>query len=214
MLVRDLIAKADVDAQTELVCAQKAEYEKPYDKEKVKNSQKEFINMLLSLTPNVDDSNVIVFEKGYDNYDDEIEEMLYATMYERKDIKKYLDTVEGKTFPIEEIDETMSAKEAEKLTKSLFDAFPTPTRYGFEFSEWEDILGWSVYEENIQEFGLQKCIHELLHEMSFNGMTREQQEKRRKELEESTKELKEIQNLPEEERKEYLHTLEDLFELF
>ena len=44
-------------------------------------------------------------------------------------------------------------EELKKLRKT-FDDFPQA--YAFEFEEWETILGWDVYEGNLEELGLLK----------------------------------------------------------
>lgn len=204
MIVQDFLRKADIDRQVDIICRNQPDYEPPYDKDIVKAAQKKFVDMLLSLTPKTGTS-VIIFERQWDDWDDKIEEHVAAELYEIDDVKEYLARDRGEVhFEAEGLD----AEEMRNLIKTESEGMPQA--YAYEFSEWEDILGWQVCEDNLDEFDVQECIYAILYEMSFNGMTRESQNERRQELDDSIKESKAIDELPEEERAKHYISFEDM----
>ena len=213
MIVQDLLRKAILNRQVEIICEKKESWKEEYDKEKIRKVQHDFLETLLSLKPNENkEGNIIVMEKYWDTdcyNDDKIYSYISPEMYIKKDIKKYLKKIKNLECPIKEYNENASSGELKELLKKFPDR---PVAYAYYFSEWEDILGWDVYEGNLDEFDLQDCIYGLLFELSFNGTTKEMQDERRKELDNSIKESEEIHNLPEEEQKKRLKSLDDLKE--
>ena len=87
-----------------------------------------------------------------------------------------------------------------------------PEAFAYEFSPWEKILGAQVLPKNYERIGKDEFLASALYEMSFNGMTRERQDERRGELSDAIAEHEIIQNMPPEERKKHLFTLEDVME--
>lgn len=206
MIVQDFLRKVDIDKQVELICNNQADYEKPYDKKYVKEVQTQFINTLLSLTPEYED-NIIIFEKYWADWNDIPEEYIASELYEKKELINYLNKNKNKNCPVDNFNENDRNENLEKLLKQ-FDKMPQS--YAFEFTEWEKILGWEICEDNLEEFDIQECIYAILSEMSFNGITRESQEERREKLEESVKQHEEIMKLPEEERDKHYISLEEI----
>lgn len=207
MIVQDFLRKANIERQVEIICRNQPDYEPPYDRNIVRVAQKKFIDMLLNLTPK-SDASVIVFERQWDDWDDKIEERVSAELYEIEDIKRYLH--ENRDETNFDVDEAMDTEDMKALMKR--ERKDMPQGYGYEFSEWEDILGWQICEENLDEFDIQECIYAILYEMSFNGMTREHQQERRQELDESIREAKELEKLPEEEREKHYISYEAMKE--
>ena len=87
-----------------------------------------------------------------------------------------------------------------------------PQAVGYFFSPWEECLAAEVNEENLERIGIDPVVEAFLHELSFNGMTEESQEKRRNELDESIKDTDEILKLPKEEQDKHFHSIKDFFE--
>lgn len=208
MLVQDLIKKADYKEQARLICERQPDYEKPYDRDIVENNMKKFIETLVDLTPKDDKKEHIMI---YEKYWDDEEEYTSLELYIREDILNCIKEIDGKELPVtEDYSLDMSSEELRELCRK----FNFPQGYGYEFNEWEETLGYEVYEGNLTKENIQDCIYDVLFEMSFNGMTREHQEERRKELDDSIKEVEEIRKLPEEEQKKHFHTLDDLYDEF
>ena len=215
MLVKDFILNnVNIDKQVEIICNNQVDYEKevkPYNKDKVKEVQIYFINKLSNIEPIIEDS-IIIFEKMYDIDDEDIiQESTTCSLYHKKELKNYLtnnsSNIHNKKYE-EPIDDTLLT--SDELATKVHEIHDFPSSYGFIFTEWEHILGWEVYEGNLDKFDIQECIYSLLYEMSFNGITNESQEERRQELDESIKESEYIQSLPEEEREKHYISMEDM----
>ena len=209
MIVQELLKKCDFDAIARLVCDNKPSYEPPYDLEKVKHAYKKFVDMLLTLKPE-SSNKIIIFEKHWWD-DDEIAETVEAELYEYEDfIAKRKDLLNSPR--VEMINyENLPVKDL----KEIISNFPQiPQAYAYEFNEWETTLGYNVFEENYSKFNLQECIYSVLHEMSFNGMSKESQIERREELENSAKHLDEILQLPKEEQKKHFVPAEESHKMF
>lgn len=82
-----------------------------------------------------------------------------------------------------------------------------PESYGYEFSKWEDILGAEIVVPSVKQYGTNEFLADVLFEMSFNGMSREQQEERREILNQSIAEIEKLKELPEEENDKNLKAL-------
>ncbi len=84
--------------------------------------------------------------------------------------------------------------------------------YGFEFSAWEDTLGAEVYMDSVERFGMIPFLVDALEEYSFNGLTREDQQERRDELDASIQEYEEIKKLPKEEQEKHFRPIDEFFD--
>lgn len=209
MTVKDLIAKADIDRQVEIVCREEGES----DQKKVRDTQSYFINMLLSLEPKKE-NNFIVFEKYWDTMnEDKIEPFITPELYHKDELVHFLPSIKDIPCPIgeNEYNESMTSKELKALWKR-FDIFPIA--YAIDFIEWEEILGTEVYEGNLEELDIQECIYSLLYEMSFNGITKEDWEERLDELTETIEKNEALLSLPEEERESHFVSWDDVKERF
>lgn len=213
MIVQELLKQADLNKQVELICNSQPSYEKPYDKEIVRENMDDFINMLLTLKPNKNKDNIIVYEKYWDtDLDDDIKEYSVSELYKKESFLACLDKVKNMEVPVTDYSLDMSKDELKAL---VMQCDFVPEGYAYEFNDWEDTLGYEVYMGNLSdESDKQNAIYNILYEMSFNGMTRDSQTERQEELEKSVKETDELLKLPKEEQKKHFKTLDDLFELF
>lgn len=91
-----------------------------------------------------------------------------------------------------------------------------PVCYACEFTPWEQLLAAAVYPQNYvlgteddPEYNTQNFIFSILWEMSFNGLTAEEQEAERAKLDRAIAESERIAQLPEEEQERYYHALND-----
>ena len=212
MIVQEFLKQADIEKQVKLIMASQSSYEEPYDKDKVRENMTEFINMLLTLTPKVSDDYIMIYQKYYDtDIDDEIKEYSIMELYKKDELQKSLDKIHGMENPVTYYNESMSKDDLKGLVQK-YDFMPHG--YGYEFNEWEETLGYEVYTKNLTEENIQEALYNILYEMTFNGMTRETQEERKNELDDSIKETEELLKLPEEEQKKHFKDAKELFELF
>ena len=158
-----------------------------YTQETCEAVLKKFADMLCSLTPKPSKDIMLAvpcFEDGKWSTE--------ANLYIKEEFAEKFKEYNGKT----EIDiKAIPSEEAIEITKAIYECMPQS--YGYEFSEWEEILGAEVYPENYEKIGKEGFVSAVLFELSFNGMTRESQEERRKELDESIREAEEIKKLQE-----------------
>lgn len=207
MTVQELLKQSDFDAQARLVCERETTFSgKKYDFDKVKASYREFVQMLLSLEakPSKD---FILFERYWWDDDDGIKETVESELYEYDNFVSVGKDLMDLEYDCSNVSFDMPLVELEKHVSE----FPSlPQTFAYEFTEWETILGYQVYEENFKKFDVQDCIYAVLYEMSFNGMDRESQLERKEELDASVAEVDEIMALPEEERDCRLHSFDDV----
>ena len=206
MIVQDLLKQCDFDTQTKLVCSRKPDYEPPYDPIKIKSAYEKFVNMLLSLKA-VPSNDFILFEKYWWDDDDKILETVEAELYEYENFKNAGKDILESGFIYKDIPDDLTTSEI----KEMLSEYPElPFTYAYEFTEWEKVLGYQVFEENFHNFDIQECIYAILYEMSFNGMDRDSQIERKEELNKSIEEVEKIMKLPEEEQSKHLHSFDDV----
>lgn len=214
MRVKELLREADIDKQVELVLKRQPDYEKPYDKEVVKQNLTEFLAMLDTLTPKDSEDDaapyVMVAEKYYDtDFDDNIQCYTNMELYSKKEL---ISCIENLPAVIPVVPDNLEELTSEEVKQVLNELPSNPIGYGYEFTEWEEVLNFEVLyiPEGAER---QEYISDILYEMSFNGMTRDSQVERREELEASIKESEEIRKLPKEEQEKHYHSIDELFDV-
>ena len=149
----------------------------------------------------------MIFTNTWDGFGDEVEEYVDVSLYEWSALRKYAESSLQKTLQPQDSLKKMSAGELKEYYKRLYDN--VPTGFAFEFSPWQEILGYKVNIGNLRRQGLQDCIYAVLTEMTFNGMTEESQGERRQELDTSIKAFEEIEKLSLEEQKKHFRSFDD-----
>ena len=166
-----------------------------------KEQLKEFCKMLLTLTPKHSDDILIAIK-----YLEEGKSFVDANLYHKNEFMEKASLVLDKVvLPVEANASRKTIDEFLEVTQNL-----VPESYAYEFSEWEDILGAEVYEENYIRFGRVRFLAAVLYELSFNGFTREEQDERRADLDKTIAEMEQITALPPEEQRKYMHNLDEL----
>ena len=99
-------------------------------------------------------------------------------------LKEYLDILYGTEYD-----------EEHKATNSIL-----PSSYAYEFEDWENILRYKVYEDNVKQVGVAKFLSIILSEMSFFGFDEHYKRNQRDELSEMVDRVKEYQSLSDEEK--------------
>ena len=158
------------------------------------------------MTPNQESSDsVILFIRRYDALDDEMELLTESNVFRKEDLMNY--PVSKEILGLDA--HAMSTEEINALFEKM-KALPFITSYGYEFSPWEDWLGLDIDEDSLNACGTDEGLTDVLREMTFNGFTRESQDERRAELEESASHFDELMAMDEEERKEHLISWEEV----
>lgn len=160
-----------------------------------------FCEMLCGLTPKP--SEYVLLALPYIGFSREWE--IEAELIKKADFEKALELIEDKKFPIySENDTEERLSEINKKVRTWL-----PIAYAYEFSEWEEILGAEVFPDNFEQVK-DAFLSAVLYELSYNGMSRENHDERRKELDESIAEAKEILKLSKEERDRYIKSWDEI----
>ena len=175
------------------------------DQEGWKKAYEGWIKRLMEIDPDPSEKdNICIAIRMYDPLSDE-GEMVYSDIFRKDEIGRY------------EIDHRLLEADPDQMTDDEIQAFIDTLdghhidSYGYEFSPWSETLGVEVFMDSFYEHGLVDPIVSILEDMSFNGIWEEQQDERRKELEESAREVEEIMALPEEEREGRFVKASDVF---
>lgn len=83
----------------------------------------------------------------------------------------------------------------------------SPNSFALEFTNWTEWLGMDMDEKSLSEFTELEIISHCLYEMTFFGFD---QETIQEEMDEMEKEVEEIKNMTEEEKKTKLKSWDDL----
>lgn len=89
-----------------------------------------------------------------------------------------------------------------------------PESYAFEFSPWNEILGYEIDAHNACDVGAAELCAAVIWEMTFFGFDEAQVEVERQKLQEAAREAEEISKLPEEEQRKYYVPVEEVFAEF
>ena len=141
-------------------------------------------------------------------YIEEDGEFLDVCLYRKENLAADFNTA-SELAGVEDI-EGLAEEEIERLAHSN----ALPQSYAFEFSPWNEILGYEVDECNIWDVGVAEFCVGVLFEMTFLGFTEDVVEQERQKLYEFIQEAEEIQKLPEEERRKYYVSAEQVFAEF
>ena len=141
-------------------------------------------------------------------YIEEEGEFLDVCLYRKEDLAAGFDSA-SELAGIEGI-EGMTEEEIDRLAHSN----ALPQSYAFEFSPWNEILGYEIDERNARDVGIAEFCAGVLFEMTFLGFTEDVVEQERQKLYEAIREAEEIQKVPEEEWRKNDVPVEQLFAEF
>lgn len=86
----------------------------------------------------------------------------------------------------------------------------TPGSYGYEYLNWDIILGFKIDAHNAETFGKARLFANVLSEMTFFGLTEEVTEEARERVRKINASLNEIFALPPDEQSKYLASWEEV----
>ncbi|SEH37546.1 DUF6557 family protein [Selenomonas sp. KH1T6] len=207
MTVKELLQYVDMEQLVD------KEYEanenKPADRADVYKLWQTFLRKM-SEYPCQKSEDMLVFMRTWDGLGDEVEEFVDVSLYRRSDLDESHDKVPHVALLSEERLQQMSEEELIEYHKGVY--AEVPEGYAFDFTPWEEMLGFKVNIGNLRRVGLQECIHSVLTEMTFHGMMEDDQSERRQELDEAIEEIEEIRTLPQEEQEQHFKSYEDVCE--
>lgn len=165
-----------------------------YDVNEAAEDIKEFCEKLMNIEAKK--SEYIILALPY--YDEGISRVS-SYMFQKDELRDSLSDYSGLIFP--NLEDNLTDEELEKYLDAV-NAW-MPESYGYDFMDWDEVLGSEVLYDNIERMGKDDFIADVLFEMSFNGMTEERQKERLEQLEEALRETERIFSLPLEERIAY-----------
>ena len=124
--------------------------------------------------------------------------MLYAC----KDLHRFL-SGDPPRIDVAELD-AFSPEDMEQLLERV----DLPKENRFEFSPWNEVLGYKLDSQNLNDIGSLKFVAAIVYEMTFWGFTEEEAEAERKRLQEAVGESMLLQNYSLE--KEEKHSLREV----
>lgn len=96
--------------------------------------------------------------------DDNIVRLTATSLYDIKDIINKF-----KTFDF--IDDATAYALTEEKLKDMVQCKPLIQVWGFEFSDWKEVLGYHVHDKSIKRYGLERCMASILFEMTYCGFS-------------------------------------------
>ena len=172
---------------------------------------RKFIDNLPAAEEDSNEPGILLGRYVYDFIEKELS--VDVGVYYLDEIDKKLQYIEHvyhvcKATPVEE----MTDKEIEDFIESVKTTDPNesylPSGYAFEFTEWEEILGWEVDPINVESVGINKFLSYVLFEMTFNGFEEMSQQERREDMEKRIEEFEELRKLPIEEQEKHFVRLD------
>lgn len=85
-----------------------------------------------------------------------------------------------------------------------------PNSYGYEYLNWDVILGFKIDSHNAETFGKARLFANVLSEMTFFGLTEDMTEEAREKVRRINASLNEIFALPPDEQSKYLQSWEEV----
>lgn len=194
MIFQELLAGCDYHRIAEIWNCHCPEDEEPLNLGMVESAVEDYCKMLQGLEPKATDYVLLALENYVDGG-----KKVEAELMEYEAFREKLAVIRKRKLPAWEksADETQLSEFLEKTRGWL------PEAFAYEFTPWEEILGTQVFPRNYERIGKDEFIASVLYEMSFNEMTRERQEERRRILLDCVKTrcawITEFQNIAREE---------------
>lgn len=148
----DALMKKDDDTPVDIL-ASKLAHKSAYDKIIVKE-------------PKIDNNHILIFTKGLDDFPEEdsrIEEYYDVSLFYKNEIKENmsLDEKIENNFKFEELS-------YEELVNYIHER-PSVGSYAFEFSPWDEILGYEIDVDSMKSIGKILSLATVFYEMTFCG---------------------------------------------
>lgn len=201
MIVKDLLDSCNIENVTSVIM-EIASVDKS-DRLSVKKAHSLYIQRIRSIEPV--NTNHIIFGVSFLNDGKETPD---ALLFSKNEIDESL-LSDSMLSTLKNI-QSLGLNDIEQI----LEATTLPSSYAFEFSPWNEILGYELFVPNVNSFGADKLLAVIIYEMTFCGFTEEEHQKEVQKLREAIAETESIQNLPEAERKKYYKDAKDVFAEF
>lgn len=201
MIVKDLLDSCNIESVTSTIMEIASVDES--DRLSVKKAHSSYIQRIRSIEPV--DTNHIIFGASLLNDGKETPDVL---LFSKNEINENL--LSDDVFSKLENIQFLNLSDIEQILETT----TLPASYAFEFSPWNEILGYELFVPNVNSFGADKLLAVIIYEMTFCGFTEEDHQKEIQKLREAIAETESIQSLPEEDRKKYYKDAKDAFAEF
>ena len=201
MIVKDLLDSCNIESVTSTIMEIASVDES--DRLSVKKAHSSYIQRIRSIEPV--DTNHIIFGASLLNDGKETPDVL---LFSKNEINENL--LSDDVFSKLENIQFLNLSDIEQILETT----TLPASYAFEFSPWNEILGYELFVQNVNSFGADKLLAVIIYEMTFCGFTEEDHQKEIQKLREAIAETESIQSLPEEDRKKYYKDAKDVFAEF
>lgn len=201
MIVKDLLDSCNIESVTSTIMEIASVDES--DRLSVKKAHSSYIQRIRSIEPV--DTNHIIFGVSLLNDGKETPDVL---LFSKNEINENL--LSADVFSKLENIQFLNLSDIEQILETT----TLPASYAFEFSPWNEILGYELFFPNVNSFGADKLLAVIIYEMTFCGFTEEDHQKEIQKLREAIAETESIQSLPEEDRKKYYKNAKDVFAEF
>lgn len=191
MFIQELFKNASIDNMLNIIVEKYYKNRNYSDErlEKLKAGLRKAYDEMLSIKPVFDNNWLIVIDYTLDDLDTDDTNNLYLDTYlfDKKEILRSFktDTIVENNIDVEPFDyDTMI---------SYVRSRPLIMHWGYEFSSWTEVMGFSIWDDSISQYGLDTCAAAILYEATFSGFSQTEVEKRADEIfrrtDEKTEEL-------------------------
>ncbi len=127
-----------------------------------------------------------------------------TSLYKKEELlsKTDRDSEIGK-LSFEDVD-ALSDEETDRITL----LYPVSKNHAYEYALWDEIIGYEVIRENVEEFGLVPFVSEIIYKMTYFGFDEEELAEIREAVSITMSELDKARELPDEEREKVVFSAE------
>lgn len=168
MLVYDIIKNCDIARAIRIYLDDWADEDELMERDKTIAAIYYFWKMICELSPNPSPEDILMASPCYENG----KIITVACLYEKDNLEESLRIIREKEFP------SYSAEDSLEMLDSIDVSGWFPVSYDYEWSPWEDILGFTVFKENIDRNGADAVATYIFYEMTFDGWIREERDAR------------------------------------
>ena len=180
MIIQELLKKASIDNILNIII-EKYYKDRNYTPERLQNLisglKNAYIEMI-EIIPIIDENWVIIVDYTLDDLGPETTDKFYLDTYlfDKREIKN--------KFKIDSIVENNIDVNSYSYNEMIeyIHSRPFITNWGYEFSPWTEVMGFSVWQGSIDEYGIDTYAAAILYEATFSGFSQAEVEKRANEI--------------------------------
>lgn len=178
MTVKQLIEESNFKRVWQYLCDDFYKY-CDFSSEQIESFKRKMANaasIMRTIQPKTDNDYIVVVSQYYDDL--ELGETLHMSsdLYKKSEIREKF-----KEDPVIEDKIDTSGWNAQDVKVYLV-SLPYIPSYGFEFADWDDVLGYEVFLESVDKYSIDRCAAAVLFEMTYGGFTPEEKKERNEAL--------------------------------